>query len=311
MRKRLVLVVPCFNENDGLAKFVSEVDGVMHEVADYDLRFLFVNDGSSDDSFVHLKALAASDPRISVLDLSRNFGKEIALSAGLHEISDFDVAVTMDADLQHPPSALPLMIGEWESGSEMVIGIRDFTQNKPLLRRFFSRMFYLVMSKISEVNVVENSTDFRLYDRKVVNEFRKCQERNRMFRGVMDWLGFRRSYVHFQSPGRGHGAAKFSFFMLTRLAVTGIASSSLIPLQIAGYLGFVMVALSGFALIFALVRFYLFDVLFFSGIAMLALVNTFLIGVVLVSIGLVAIYIGRINLEVARRPLYVVREKIN
>lgn len=311
MQKKISIVVPVYNEENSIQNFYCAIKCVIDSIHSYKWNIVFINDGSIDDSYRQLLDLAALDPVVRVVDLSKNFGKEIALTAGVEFCKESDAVICIDADLQHPPEVIPKLIADWEGGSEMVVTIRESTESKSVFRNFGSRLFYWIQGRISNVQMVPNSTDFRLFDRKVVIQFLRATERNRMFRGLMDWMGFRRSYVIFKASARVGGVESYSLKNLWKLAINGITSFSLWPLRFAGYLG-VCISFSSLSLLIWMVsdRF-IFQKMQFSSIAILVVFNTLLFGVVLMSIGLVALYIGTIHTEVVNRPLYVVRELTN
>jgi dolichol-phosphate mannosyltransferase len=217
----------------------------------------------------------------------------------------------MDADLQHPPEVIPKLVEAWRQGAEVVATIRTSIDKQPLLRRLGSHLYYWLMERISGLDMASQTTDFRLFDRKVVDAFRQVTERDRMFRGIMDWMGFKKVYVEFQAAAREQGTAGYSYFKLWQLAVNSITSFSLFPLRITGYLGVMITGCSGLLLMWMLFSNYVLGHKDFTPLAIVVVSNTFLIGVVLMAIGLVALYIGTIHTEVINRPLYVVRERIN
>lgn len=309
--RTVAIVVPVFGEADNLGPLHARLDGVVAGLPQFAWRFLFVNDGSVDQSWQTIQALAARDPRVAGVDLSRNFGKEIALTAGVHAVGDVDAVICMDADLQHPPELIPELVRRWEAGAEVVVTLRRSIARQPLLRRIGSHGYYWLMSKISGLDMRSQTTDYRLYDRKVVAAFCRATERQRMFRGIMDWLGFRRDYVEFDAAARNAGEAGYSYAKLWRLAINSITSFSLFPLKLTGYLGLLISIFSGLMLAWMLVSRFLLKSVFFSPLSIVVMANTFLIGIVLMAIGMVALYIGNIHMEVINRPLYVVREKVN
>jgi dolichol-phosphate mannosyltransferase len=278
----------------------------------YDWEYIFVNDGSSDNSFEVLKILADSNSRVKVLDFSRNFGKEAALTAGVHYATASDAVICIDADLQHPPELIPQMVELWDKGVDIVATIRTSIDRQPLLRRVGSHIFYWLMSKISGLEMVSQTTDFRLYDRKVIQIFVLATERNRLFRGIMDWLGFDKAYLNFRADARAAGSPAYSYSKLWALAVNSITSFSLWPLRITGYLGVLIVGSSVLLMLWMLLsNFFEFLSYQYSSIALVVVFNTLLIGIVLMGIGLTAIYIGAIHTEVINRPLYVLKQELN
>lgn len=307
--KKISIVVPVFNEARSITKLYSRLESITAELP-FQWEYIFVNDGSSDNSFIELKNLAIRDRKVKVLDFSRNFGKEIALTAGAHESQESDATICIDADLQHPPELIPTLIKKWEEGAEVVVTIRSEIAKQPLLRRLGSNIYYWLMRKMSGIDLKAKTTDFRLYDKKVIKAFVRTTERERMFRGIMDWMGFRRSYVEFKADARAEGEAAYSYGKLWRLAVNSFTAFSLWPLRLAGYLGVFISTISGLMFIWMLANYLVLNVWIYTPLAMVVVINTFLIGTVLMALGLVALYVGIIHTEVINRPLYIVREKI-
>lgn len=309
--RKVAVVVPVYCEAGNLPNLYHALVAVTDACAQFSWQFVFVNDGSLDNSWEVITGLAAVDARVTGIDLSRNFGKEVALTAGVQASRDADAVICMDADLQHPPELIPELIRQWEAGAEIVVTLRRSIERQPLLRRIGSHGFYWLMSKLSGLDMRSQTTDFRLYDKKVVAAFCLATERQRMFRGIMDWLGFHKAYVTFDAGARQEGEAGYSYVKLWRLAVDSITSFSLVPLKLTGYLGVMISGLSGLMLVWMLMSRFLLKSNFFSPLSIVVMANTFLIGIVLMAIGMVALYIGQIHTEVINRPLYVVRETVN
>ena len=308
---KIDIVIPVYREARNLEKLHAALSAVIDSMADYAWRMVFVNDGSPDESLDVLLGLARRDPRIAIIDLSRNFGKEIALTAGVHACAEADAVICMDADLQHPPELIPKLVAAWREGAETVATIRKSIEKQPLLRRVGSHGYYWLMSKLSGLDMQSQTTDFRLFDKKVVAAFCRATERERMFRGIMDWLGFRKVYVEFHAGAREEGVAGYSYAKLWQLAVSSITSFSLFPLKLSGYLGVLITLVSGLLLLGMLITRFFLNPAVFTSLAFVVVANTLLIGIVLMSIGLVALYIGHIHTEVINRPLYVIRERVN
>ena len=311
MNKTIAIVIPVFREQGNLLVLFDRLVSVTSGMSKYSWVYIFVNDGSPDDSLDVLRKLAAQNSSVKVLDLSRNFGKEIALTAGVHEIGDAEAVICIDADLQHPPELIPKLVNEWEKGAEVVVTIRKSSENEPILRKIGSRGFYWLINKFCNFEMVPKTTDFRLYDKKVASAFRHATERERMFRGIMDWMGFRRTYIEFHADERLSGDAGYSYAKLWKLAINSITSFSLWPLRLTGYLGVLITFLSGLLLLWMFGCYLVTSIWVYTPLAMVVVANTLLIGIVLMSIGLVALYIGTIHTEVVNRPLYLVREKLN
>ena len=311
MAVKIVIIVPVYCEAGNLLRLYERLEKVTGTLLRYQWDYIFVNDGSSDNSLEVLGQLAAINKRVKVLDLSRNFGKEIALTAGVHEASSADAVICIDADLQHPPELIPILVERWVEGYEVVATIRTSIDKQPLLKRAGSHVFYWLMGKISGLPIKSQTTDYRLYDKKVVTAFKLATERDRLFRGIMDWMGFRKAYVEFQADARTEGQAGYSYRKLIGLAVNSLTSFSLWPLRITGYLGLLITSISSLLLFWMLVNFFIGGEFQYTAMAIVVVANTFLIGIVLMAIGLVALYIGSIHTEVINRPLYIVRERIN
>lgn len=309
MSKKISVVIPVYNEEKNVSLISQEIADVFASLP-YEYEIIFVNDGSRDNSLLEILRLGEADPKIKGLDLSRNFGKEPALSAGCHAASG-DAVITMDADLQHPASLIPELIAHWERGAEVVYTVRKKNEGASFMKRLTSAAYYWLFNKITSVTTEPRSTDFRLLDKKVIEVFRKFPERERMFRGMVDWMGYKRSRVEFVARERKHGKAGYSYAKLFGLAINSFTSFSLLPLKIAGYLGVVITACSGFLLIVMFASQFFKEWWVFTPLAILATINIFLVGIVLVSLGFVALYIARIHSEVINRPLYIVREKVN
>ena len=307
----LAVIVPVYNEAKNLHPLLERLTKVTDTLNHISWSYIFVNDGSTDNTIDVLKKFSEINKKIKVIDFSRNFGKEIALTAGAHEAGYADAVICIDADLQHPPELIPQLVGLWVEGYEIVATIRTSTDRQPLLRRVGSRLFYWVMEKISGLQMRTQTTDYRLYDKKVIAAFSLATERERMFRGLMDWMGFKRTYVEFKADQRMMGEAGYSYGKLINLAINSITAFSLWPLKLTGYLGMLITGVSGLFLFWMLGNFLLSSRYVYTPLAIVVVSNTFLMGIVLMAVGLVALYIGNIHTEVINRPLYVVREKIN
>ncbi|HTH72591.1 MAG TPA: glycosyltransferase family 2 protein [Candidatus Pristimantibacillus sp.] len=309
MNKLISIVIPVYNEAANLPLLYKEL--LRHtQRLPYRFEVIFVDDGSRDESARIIHGLADSDPDVRALELARNFGKEAAVSAGLHAARG-DATIVMDADLQMPPRLIGDFLAHWEDGADIVVGVFA-TRNMALIRRVGAAIFYRIMGLIGETRITPHATDYRLLDRQVVDAFKQLTEHNRITRGMIDWLGFKRAYVPFEQEARRHGKPTYSMSKLIALAMNSFTSYSLIPLKLAGYLGILILALSipGGLFMYA-ERYILHDPwhLLFTGTDMLAIMTVFLVGVVLACMGLVSLYIASIHAEVINRPLYVVRER--
>jgi glycosyltransferase involved in cell wall biosynthesis len=302
------IVVPVYQEEESVAALHNTLSEVLDSIDGYDFEILFINDGSTDATDGEIQKLQKNDPRVKYLEFSRNFGKEIATTAGIHH-AEGDAVLLMDADLQHPPHYIPSFITEWENGSEIVIGVRSTTKDTPF-RKVGSYGFHKLMSLISDTELVAGETDFRLMDRKVVDEFNRFTEKSRMTRSLINWLGFRRTYVYFESGERSFGTSSFHVIELFRLAMSGFVQHSLAPLRLASYLGALMILVSGVLGVLMFTDKFIYHMgLNFSGPAILGDILLFMIGIVLIALGMIAVYIGVIHQEAQDRPLYVLRRQ--
>ncbi|HPN96164.1 MAG TPA: glycosyltransferase family 2 protein [Candidatus Moranbacteria bacterium] len=305
-KKIISIITPVYNEEKNIPIFYAELQKVVNSMDKYDFELIFVNDGSRDKSLEELRKMEKEDERVMVIDLSRNFGKEIATTAGINHCRG-EACIMLDSDLQHPVEKIPEFVSKWENGAEVVIGVRKKNNGEGLVKKMGSFFFYKIINRISDTKVMSNATDYRLLDRMVINEFNKLTEKNRMTRALIDWLGFKREYIYFEARPRIHGEAGYSFWKLMRLAFNSMISLSIFPLRIAGYLGIIITIFSGVLGLFIFITNYVTESLDFSGPAILAVVILFLIGIVLICLGLIALYIANIHSEVNNRPLYVVR----
>jgi polyisoprenyl-phosphate glycosyltransferase len=308
-KKLLSIIVPVYNEEKNVPLFYQEIQPVLNAL-NYAWEIIFINDGSRDDSISELDKISQSDPRVRVLDFSRNFGKEVAVTAGINACRGA-ACMILDADLQHPIDRIPDFIKKWEAGAEVVVGIREESKKERFIKRAGSYLFYKIINQISDMEIVTRATDFRLLDRVVIDEFNKLTEKNRMTRALIDWLGFRREYINFEANVRLHGVPAYNFWKLVRLAFNSMISFSLFPLKLAGYLGIIITFLSGLLGIFIMIDRYVTKELNISGSAILAVVILFLIGIVLICLGLIALYIANIHAEVTNRPMYIIRKRNN
>jgi len=313
MQNRTIsIVIPIYNEAPNVTPLYQAVKKIITGLPQK-FELIFVDDGSSDDSVSRIKKLTKKDKAVRVVELARNFGKEIAVTAGIHAAHG-DAAVIMDADLQHPPELLPQFINEWENGADVVVGVKQYSKQERWFKKFTSKCFYSILGKVSSASITPHASDFRLINRKVIDAFRSFTERNRITRGIIDWTGFERRYIYFEAPPRLHGEATYSFRKLVHLAMSSFTAYSMLPLRIAGWLGWLILLGSFFLGSFIFVEQYILSDpmhLGVSGTAKLAIVLLFLVGVVLICLGFVAMYIARIHEEVLNRPLYIVKEEVN
>lgn len=310
MTKKISVVIPVYNEATNIGWFYGKLQEQFLKLPDYSFEVIFVDDGSDDKSVGIIKQLADKQG-VRFLQFSRNFGKEAATSAGL-AAAQGDAAIMIDVDGQHPAELIPILLDEWQSGSEVVIGVRESNSKEGAVKHYGSRLFYLMLGAVVGAKTIAGATDFRLIDRKVIDEFNKLTEHSRMTRGLIDWLGFKRALVPFNSPARHSGTATYTYSKLLRLALHGFVSQTTKPLQIAGLLGFFVTVISLLTGVFLLSEQYLLHDplrLNVTGTAILALFTSFLVGLVLICQWLLALYVESIHNETQNRPLYIISNK--
>ena len=267
---------------------------------------LMVNDGSKDDTLRIIKTLRAGDNRICYIDLSRNFGKENAMLAGFDNVSG-DCMVIMDADLQHPPHVIPKMLEKWEEGYDDVYGKRLTRGTESWVRNFFSPLYYKLLQKSARYDILENVGDFRLLDRKCINELRKLRETERYTKGMYAWIGFKKASVEFITQNRVAGESHMSIRSLISLAVEGVTSFTVSPLKWSMYLGMLFSMIAFFFMIYTLIHTWIYgDPV--QGYPTLMTVVLFLGGVQLLSLGIIGVYLGKVFNEIKRRPVYIVAD---
>ncbi len=300
----LSLVVPMFNESGNIDHLFARLSSVMAGLG-VSYEIVCVDDGSRDDTVARLVEHHQRDPRIKVVELSRNFGKELALSAGLRHTSG-QAVVMIDADLQHPPEKIADMLEKWRDGYEMVIALRTDRENEAAWKRACARAFYRLFAQMSEVSLPQGAGDFRLLDRKVVDVLNAMPEHTRFMKGLYAWVGFRQTTIPYEVAPRAAGETKFNVFRLWRLAIDGITSFTSVPLKIWTVIGSVAATIGLFygLIIIAKTIFLGRDV---PGYPSLMVAVLFFGGVQLIGLGVIGEYLGRVFAEVKKRPLYVVR----
>ncbi|HSE29128.1 MAG TPA: glycosyltransferase family 2 protein [Candidatus Saccharimonadales bacterium] len=309
--KLISVIIPVKDEQDGLVWLHETLIKSLKSLKPHSFEVIYVNDGSVDKSQEVLQSLKPQEKiSVQIIEFSRNFGKEAALSAGL-AICKGDGAIFVDADGQYPVELIGKFIEKWQRGADVVIGVRDKNQKEGFVKRYGSKAYYSITRQISEREVVPKSTDFRLVDRKVIDEFNKFKENDRIARGLIDWLGYRRDYVYFDANERKFGKASYNFKKLTKTAINSFVSLSAVPLYISGYVGLLFIFLgTGAGLFWLIEQVILGDPmrLHITGTAVLGFVILFLVGMVLAAQGLIGVYIARVLNESQGRPLYVVRQ---
>jgi dolichol-phosphate mannosyltransferase len=303
----LSVVLPVFNEADNLEALYEALTQQLDSLG-FPAEMVFVNDGSSDNSLAALKRLRLRDERVKVVGLSRNFGHQCCITAGIDHASG-DAVIVMDADLQHPPELIPEMVARWLEGYQVVYTVREDAADTGLFKRWTSSAFYRCINAVSEVPIIPNAADFRLMDRAVVNCLTSMPERSRFLRGMVSWVGFRQIGLRYVANPRHAGKSKYSIRKMISLAVQGITSFSSVPLRLSAYIGFATaVSVIPYALWGVYAKFFTDQVV--HGWASLEVSVLFLGGVQLMSLGVIGEYVGRIYTEVKGRPIYVADELI-
>ena len=305
--KKITVIVPCYNEEEALHYYYEEMSRVMTLMKNYDFELLFVNDGSKDHTLEVIKELVHKDERIRYVSFSRNFGKEAAMFAGF-ENSTGDYVCLMDADLQDPPKLLPEMVKAIEEeGYDSVATRRVTRQGEPPIRSFFARMFYKMMNKISDTELMDGARDYRLMTRQFVNSLLEMKEYNRFSKGLFGWVGYKTKWIEFENVERVAGETKWSFWKLFIYAIDGIVAFSTTPLAIASVLGMLMLFVAFFFIIFIVVRTLMFgDPV--SGWPSLVCIITLIGGIQIFCVGILGQYLSKVYLETKNRPIYIVKE---
>jgi dolichol-phosphate mannosyltransferase len=303
----LCVVTPCFNEAEIVLLFYDALKPVLQSLTGLDHCILFVDDGSGDGTLDKLSGLAARDPRVQVLSLSRNFGHQAALTAGL-DAAQGDAVVVMDSDLQHPPALIPQMVKLWREGHDIVSAIRQTTADSTAFKRLTSGAFYWLVNKLSDTRIIPGAADFCLLSHQAHQALRRLPERHRFLRGLVSWIGYRRAFVMFEAPARPAGHSKYSTLKMLGLALDAIFSFSVVPIRLAAHLGLLAISLSLLYLAYILFCFFFRHDLV-PGWTSIIFIVTFLGGVQLAFIGVLGEYIGRIFEEVKSRPLYMLKQQ--
>lgn len=302
------LIVPCRDEAAAVDLFHRRVCAAIASIDGARFEFVWVNDGSRDGTLDRLRALVAEDPRVRVVDLSRNFGKEAAITAGL-DAARGDAVIPIDADLQDPPELIPEMVARWRAGAEVVLARRADRRSDGWIKRTTASAFYRLQGRIGDIRIPDNVGDFRLMDRCVVDALKALPERCRFMKGIFAWVGFRTVTIDYVREPRSAGHSKFSGWRLWNFAIEGITGFSTVPLRVWTYVGS-LIALAAFLYALYIVTRTLVHGIDVPGYASLLVFVLFLGGVQLIGIGVIGEYVGRIYLESKQRPLYVVRERI-
>lgn len=304
----LSVVVPCYNEELVIREMSRKLVAALEKIPDIDFEVIYVDDGSEDATLAILRELQQADARVRALVLSRRFYQHTALTAGINEAAG-DAVVIIDADLQDPPEIIASMVERWRQGVDIIQGRRPEREGDSVFKRWTSKVFHHLINLISDTHIPLDTGEFRLMDRKAVDAFLAMPERDRFLRGMMTWIGFHQEAIEFRRAPRAAGTTKYSVRQMFHVAFDGILSFSFAPLRLAIWLGFLASALALGGIFYALfIR--LFTDAWVAGWALLFIASLFLGGVQLLLIGVLGEYLGRIYMEVKRRPLYLVRERL-
>ena len=304
----LSVVVPCFNEEAVIRETHRHLVASLEKVPHLDFELVYVDDGSRDATLKHLRDLQRMDGRVRVLALSRNFGHQIALTAGLQNAQG-DAVVVIDADLQDPPEVILEMLDRWREGADVAYGTRTHREGETAFKRWTASAFYRLINRIADIAIPNDAGDFRLMDRKVVDAILAMPERDRFVRGMVAWTGFRQVSVPYRRMARAAGEPKYPFRRSLRLAIDGFLSFSMVPLRLVTYVGFFTSGLALLGILYALAL-RIFTDIWVTGWTLLFIAIVFFGGVQLVLAGILGEYLGRIYGEVKRRPLYLVEERL-
>ncbi|MCI8401769.1 MAG: glycosyltransferase family 2 protein [Lachnospiraceae bacterium] len=304
--KKIDIVVPCYNEQEVLHAFYTEAARVLDPISHYSFRFLFVDDGSHDNTIVILKELAAAHDNVKYLSFSRNFGKEAAMYAGL-KYSSADYVIVMDADLQHPPAMIPDMLAGIEEGYDCCAAMRVSREGESRIRSFFSQTFYKLSNRMTDIRMPQNAVDFRIMSRNMVNSILSLSEVERFSKGIFTWVGFSTKWIPYENVERTLGTTKWSFWGLFKYAVGGITSFSIAPLRLVSGMGFVIFLFACLYILATLIQTLLFGVDVPGYVTTLCAV-LFLGGIVELSVGIIGEYVAHIYMEAKDRPIFILRQ---
>ena len=313
IKKKLISIVsPAYNEEKNIIPMVKEVVGVMRLLAKkYDYEYILVDDGSQDGTWEKILAEVKKNKKLKGISLSRNFGQQLAITAGLDRAKG-DAVIYLDSDLQQPPSLFPKLIEKWEKGVKIVHTKRIETGDKRIAKAIFSRLFYLVANMLSNTPIEPGMADFKLLDREIYTKLNVMRERSRFLRGMVPWLGYHSEVVTYTAGKRNAGEPWYNFRRNITFAKDGILAISTKPLVLIGYLGLILTIASFLGMIASIIMMIIkSDFRYISPVLLLVIFNTFLFGIVLSCLGIVALYISYLHQEIIKRPLYLVAKKVN
>ncbi|HSX15564.1 MAG TPA: glycosyltransferase family 2 protein [Candidatus Saccharimonadales bacterium] len=306
MKRTISYIFPIYNESGNIGVLYKTISDLLLGNKKYEYELIFINDGSRDNSLELLRGLQAKDKRITVIDFSRNFGHQIAVTAGL-DYARGDAVIIMDADMQDPPKVSFELVKKWEEGFEVVYAQRR-TRKDTWFKKFTADMFYRVLQKLADIDIPRNTGDFRLVDRKVVDAIKRFKEHNRFLRGMVSYVGFKQVAVQFDRDERHAGETGYPLKKMLKFAADGIFSFSTYPLKLIRNLGFFIAGLAFLGILYAIVMKIVFPDVTIAGWTFIVVSVLFIGGIQLVMLGLLGSYIGRIYTEAQNRPLYMISE---
>jgi len=303
--KTVSIVISAYNEEDNVTELYKQLNKELQPIKDLTFEFIYVDDGSNDNTYKNCRELQNKDSRVKIVQLKRNFGHEIAMTAGM-DYAKGDAVIFMDADLQHPPVYIPQMIALWQEGKEIVLTKRVDNRDTSKLYKLCAKAFYFVLNKLSDRPIMESAPDFRLLDRKYVDFLKNFNEQDRLFRGLLSWIMPQDNVeiIDFVAPERFSGQSKYNFFKSLQLAVNSIVQFSVLPLRIATYLGILAAIMALCMGLYVFLEYFLLNHPT-PGYATIMITVVFLGAVQLICLGIIGEYIGKIHMEVKKRPLYV------
>jgi len=304
--KELSVIIPIYNEEGNIFPLFERLDKVISQL-NIDAEYVFVNDGSKDKSIELIKELSKKNPSVHYIDFARNFGHQIAVTAGLDHCSG-NAIVIIDADLQDPPELISDLYKKWKEGFEVVYAKRRAREGENFLKKFTAKSFYRILKKITSINIPVDTGDFRLIDRKIVDVLKAMPEQQKFLRGQISWIGFRQTYVEYDRDARYAGKTGYTYKKMIRFALDGITSFSNLPLKFATITGFFVSGITFLMILYALYSRFI-SKSYVPGWTSLMLAVLFIGGVQLISIGIIGEYISRLSANIRNRPLYIVKEK--
>ena len=307
IKNKISIVLPVFNEEGNLPILYKNLSSVVKKIsASYEI--IFINDGSSDSSLTILETIVRKDKRVKYINFSRNFGHQVALSAGLESASG-DAIITMDSDLQDPPELIPELVAQWEKGYDIVYAHRKDRKDK-LFKKYTAILYYKILHRFSDVHMPRNVGDFRLISKRVLQIINEMPEKARYLRGMVAWVGFNHTFVDFERPNRVHGKTNYTFDKMVRLAMDGIINFSLMPLKVGFLLGVISIV-TGMLFLIYMITDTIIHKTNYPLFKFLVVVNLVFLGLIFILLWLVGEYVGRIYEEKKGRPLYIVEKKVN